>query len=339
MNIIKYIFKGAVFGIANIIPGVSGGTMALVLGFYERLITAINHISLTTIKIFFNVLRFKKRYIDEFKSELIKIDALFLSTIAIGALTAIVALARLMTYLLIDWHDPTYGFFFGLVLLSTIAPYRLIKKKSLSVFISGIIAIVTVVAVSNAVTGDDLIEKEQKKYEIRMKSQNSGDSSGETEKTNRSASRFVVLFLMGAVSVSAMILPGVSGSFLLLLMGGYFEILQALSNRDLPVIAVFALGCVVGIMVFTRLLTYLLKNWHDQTMASLLGLVIGSLWIIWPFKTSVVVGNETIYLSNCLPDAFGMIEIWTLMAALTGMIIILLFTWYENKGRKIEGQG
>ncbi len=339
MDIIKCFFKGAVFGVANIIPGVSGGTMALVLGFYERLITAINHISLSTVKIFFNVFRFKTYYFDEFKSELKKIDALFLSIIALGALSAIVALARLMTTLLIDWHDPTYGFFFGLVLLSTIEPYRLIKKKSLSVLIAGIIAVMTVVAVSNAVTGDDLIEKEQKKYEIRMKNQNSGGSTGETERTNRSAPRFVLLFLMGAASVSAMILPGVSGSFLLLLMGGYFEILQAISDRDFPVIGVFSLGCFIGIMVFTRLLTYLLKNWHDQTMASLLGLVIGSLWIIWPFKTTVVVGNEIIYLNNRLPEAFGIVESWTLMTALAGMTIIFLFTWYENKGRKVEGQG
>ena len=112
MTILKNLFNGAIIGVANIIPGVSGGTMALILGFYERLISAINSISLKTIIIFLKLFSFKKESIDEFKDEFKRIDANFLITIGAGAILTIIALAKLMPVLLSDYHDPTYGFFF-----------------------------------------------------------------------------------------------------------------------------------------------------------------------------------------------------------------------------------
>ncbi|MCP4755850.1 MAG: DUF368 domain-containing protein [Proteobacteria bacterium] len=333
MNIIRDLLHGAIIGVANIIPGVSGGTMALVLGFYERLISAIHHISPSTIKACVGILRFNSRSFEELQAELKKIDAFFLLKIAVGAMVAIVALANLMTYLLESWHDPTYGFFFGLVLISAAAPFKLIKRKSVSVLIAGLVALGVVVGVSNAVSGDALIEKAQVKYEMKasQESTSTADTASQPKPRTLDAVRLLFLFLMGAVAISAMILPGVSGSFLLLLMGGYFEILKAITDRDIPVLLVFGLGCLIGIVVFTRFLNFLLERWHDQTMGALLGLVIGSLWAIWPFKTSAVVGGETIYLSNRWPDLLGSMELYTLLAALIGMVIVSFLLWMEGR--------
>jgi len=129
-NQIRDFINGAVIGIANIIPGVSGGTMALVLGIYERLITGINGISGSTVTIFMRALTFRKERLAELKSEFRKIKGPMLLRIMIGALAAIGASAKLLSYLLETQHDPTYAFFFGLVLFSAYTPYSLIKKKS-----------------------------------------------------------------------------------------------------------------------------------------------------------------------------------------------------------------
>ena len=130
-QLIRDLLKGVIIGVANIIPGVSGGTMALVLGIYGRMIGALNSISFSTVKNILGILRFNKTGLDNFKYELKRIDAFFLMRISAGALIAVVVLARLMMYLLVNWHDPTYGFFFGLVIASAIVPFKLIQKKNL----------------------------------------------------------------------------------------------------------------------------------------------------------------------------------------------------------------
>ena len=128
-----------------------------------------------------------------------------------------------------------------------------------------------------------------------------------------------------------MILPGISGSFVLLLMGGYFDILRAIAAMNIPVLAVFAFGCLVGILAFTRLLNFLLRRYYDPTLGFLLGLVIGSLWVIWPFKHAVRVGAETVYLSHKLPDALGGNEIATAAAFLAGAVIVVVMIVIERR--------
>ncbi len=130
-----------------------------------------------------------------------------------------------------------------------------------------------------------------------------------------------------------MILPGISGSFILLLMGAYFELLKAITYRDFLLLLVFALGCIIGILLFTRFLNLLLKKWHDQTMYFLLGLVIGSLWAIWPFKSSITIGKEKIYFTNQLPYSWGGSEMLTIGSMVLGGTIVALFIWLENKQR------
>ncbi len=327
LEYIKHFFQGVVIGVANIIPGVSGGTMALVLGIYERLIGALHAISARTAVAALGLLRFKPGCWREFALELRRIDAVFLVLLGAGAMTAIVALANLMTYLLRVHHDPTYGFFLGLVAVSAWVPYQLIRKKNLACLLIGLVAVIGVAALSQSMGGEALLKKEQTRHAIQLDQ----DQGGQAAAGSQSPARLLFLFAAGALAISAMILPGISGSFLLLLMGTYFEILKAIVYRDLVVLAVFALGCVTGLLAFTRLLDLLLKKWHDLTMAFLLGLVLGSLWAIWPFRESVQVGEKTVYLGNQWPAAFGANEALTLLAALLGGTLVAIFIWYEAR--------
>lgn len=318
MNFIYDFFSGAVIGIANIIPGVSGGTMALVLGIYEKLITSIGNISMGTVKSVLKAMTLKKSSIDEFKNEMDKINALFLIVILSGAVIAIVSLAKAMSFFLDKFHDPTYGFFFGLVLLSVLSPYKLIKNKNIRSYVIILISVSIVVLISNYITDSDkLIEKAIVK---------GGGHSKVFGSLNIS-----YIILLGAVAISAMILPGVSGSFLLLLLGGYFPLLKALSNWDFLFLLPFIAGCVIGLFLFTKILNFLLKKFHDGTMSFLVGLVFGSLWMIWPFKRIEMVNNEAVYLNNIFPHSINMNEIFTFFTFITGLIIVYLLFLIENK--------
>ena len=334
MSLFKELFHGAVFGIANIIPGVSGGTMALVLGFYERLIAAIRNISPTTLLVFVGLLRFRRESLDSWSAEMKRIDAFFLVRLGIGALTAIVALAKVMTLLILEWHDPTYGFFFGLVLVSVVSPYRLIAKKSLPVLAAVLIGAVSAWGIADFASGEASIKKAQMKQDVMLSKKVQSDktpSFANTVESNRNPLFYLRFFFMGAIAISGMILPGISGSFLLLLMGGYFEILHAIVNRNLPLLGAFAFGCLVGVLLFTRVLNYLLTTFRDATLGTLLGLVLGSLWAVWPFKHAMQVGEKTVYLHNRLPASLGWNEWTTIVSALVGMAIICLFIGLEKK--------
>jgi putative membrane protein len=347
MNTVKDLFHGAIIGIANIIPGVSGGTLALVLGIYEKLIQSIHNISIETVKSSFKLFTFKKDAFLNFKVEMQRINGAFLLKITIGAFSAIALLAKLMTFLLKHQHDPTYGFFFGLVLVSVIAPYKMIKKKDFSVFLSALIAIVCVFSLSQLVSGDKLLEKAKTKYEMELNKSNF-ETSGQIENSQNNFIYYLYIFFLGSITISAMILPGVSGSFLLLLLGGYFDILKAISNtmnaivtfnKDVllssgSVLLVFTFGCLFGVILFSRFLNFLLLRWHDLTMSFLVGLVLGSLWMIWPFKTTARVGPETVYLSNKIPQTFGTSELFTLLSLVAGMIIVYAMLWYESRNDK-----
>jgi len=159
LRILKTSFDGAMIGVANIIPGVSGGTVALMLGIYERILQAIHNVSPTTLKACFGLLtgrvEARKRFLDEMK----RIDAAFLVTLALGALLAIFLSAELITFLLDKHHDPTYGFFFGLVLFSALTPLSLIKNKNLLCVVMVILGAIAVILTANAVSGDTPVTK------------------------------------------------------------------------------------------------------------------------------------------------------------------------------------
>lgn len=337
-EIVVNLLRGTAIGLANIIPGVSGGTMALILGIYQRLITAIGNLGPRTAKAPFLGWR-------AFVEELKRVDALFLAVLAVGALGIIVAVARIMPYLLDQQHDPTYGFFFGLVLVSVLVPYRMIKRKGIGVVLCCIAAIALVVGSTLAMSGEKRLASEQKKAAIKAAAAAKMDGDpGKDEKAKEMAKRkdlvprdagtMFFFFVAGAVAISAMILPGISGSFMLLLLGVYFDVLRCVNNRQWVLLGIFALGCGVGLLLFTRLLKYLLERYHDLTMAFLLGLVIGSLWAIWPFKSFGMAGDKRVDMANILPASFGSNEALTLAAVVAGGAIVAVFIWIESRQSK-----
>jgi putative membrane protein len=338
MQLIVNLLRGVAIGLANIIPGVSGGTMALILGIYQRLIDAIGNLGPATLT---SVFKGRAAFVEEMK----RVDAVFLGSLALGAVGVIVAVARLMTYLLQEQHDPTYGFFFGLVLASVLVPYRMIKRKNAWAVISCLLAIAAVVGLTMAMSGEQALESARRKAGLeaaKVEAQAAASDSGAAEtaararapRVPRDGKTMLLFFVAGVVAISAMILPGISGSFMLLLMGVYFDVLACINNRQLVLLGILALGCLVGLVAFTRLLKYLLANFHDVTMAFLLGLVIGSLYAIWPFKRFEMVGDKRVDLDHILPASLGSNELLTLGGALFGMAIVAAFIWIEIRQQR-----
>ena len=141
----------------------------------------------------------------------------------------------------------------------------------------------------------------------------------------------IYLFILGAIVIFVMILSGISGSFVLLLMGAYFEILKAIAEFNLIILMVFSLGCLIGIILFTKLLNFLLNKFYDITMGFLTGLVLGSLWVIWPFKTQTQIGDEIIYLNNIIPSTITANEIITCLSFISGCAIVIIMIFLAPK--------
>ncbi len=254
------VFNGFLIGIANLIPGVSGGTFALVLGLYDRLILATTNINADTIQITLRFLRSPHNRVCRvnFAEELRRIDAYFLVSIFLGVSLAILGGAQVIQYLLASHPAPTLALFIGLIIPSLSVPWKMMKDRSLSVLLwmlPGIaLAILPVLLIS--------------------------DRSGSDHP--------VAGFLTGSVAISAMILPGVSGSYIMLVLGEYQIVLSKLANlleiSSLLFLGAFSLGCLFGLLAFTRLIRYLLEHKKSSTMSFLIGLILGSFFILWPFK-------------------------------------------------------
>lgn len=236
--------KGFFMGAANVVPGVSGGTIALITGIYSRIIQALNAVlSWDTWKELFhgNLKEFWK-----------KIDGWFLLALGIGMVLSVFTLAKLLEYCLAAYPVATWAFFFGLILASAFLMLKALKGwKGADVLflLAGIALGLLVCTLTPSQTPDNLF----------------------------------FIFLCGAIAICTMILPGISGSFILVVMGKYDYMMGAVSNLDWPVLAVFALGCLAGILAFAKLLHWLLARWERQTMLVLTGFVLGSLVKVWPW--------------------------------------------------------
>lgn len=323
------ILKGMLLGIANIIPGVSGGTIALILGLYSRIIETLNKIDINTIKSVINLILFKKDAFSEFKAEMKRIELTFLLLLGFGAIVAIASTSKLMVWLLKEQHEPTYAFFFGLILFSILIPLRFLKRKSWKEFLALFLAAIFTIGLSFGVNDqekiDSVIEKTKIKQEKLLKANSLNKKTSIISLEVPPISKLIFFFFAASIAISAMILPGISGSFIMLLFGVYFEILEAINNREIVIILVFAAGCGLGLLSFVRLLDYILKKWYNQTIAFLIGLMIGSLWALWPFKNSVIAANQTIYLGNTIPSIFAKTEIISALAFIIASAIILVF--------------
>ncbi len=347
MRYLILVLKGCCIGVANIIPGVSGGTMAVMLGIYERLIRALHHIGFSTARKLLAIFTLKKGAISKARTELHRIDFGFLIAITFGALLAVVASARLIIYLLNERHDPTYGFFLGLVLTSVIIPVKMLKHFTVKEVVSLLLAAVLTVGLTLSISGEKRLENEQRKHELSDKLrpgkevQLSGNAitgseastarpQGASKNANHAVGMLLYLFLCSAIAVSAMILPGISGSFIFLLLGVYFDVLAAVNNRDWIVIGFVALGGIVGLLAFTRLLNYVLERHHDVTVSFLIGLMLASLYGLWPFRSYAMVGGKRIDVTHILPQANMNLAI-TVLAFLIGCGVVLLFYRLEGK--------
>ena len=239
--------KGCAMGMADVVPGVSGGTIAFISGIYEELLGSIKSIDLEAIKLLFT---------GKFRALWEKINGKFLFSLIAGIGVAILTMARLMTYMLENHPIITWSFFFGLIIASALMVAREVNRWSaLSVvtMIVGIVLSYWITVVSPATTPND----------------------------------WWFVMLSGAIAICAMILPGISGAFILLLLGKYMFIMEAVTQLNIGVLVVFAIGAVVGIVSFSHVLSWLLAKWHDATVTMLMGFMIGSLNKVWPWKQTL----------------------------------------------------
>ena len=250
MKFSRYIIlalKGCAMGMADVVPGVSGGTIAFISGIYEELLDSIRSINASALKL---LLRFR---LAEFWRH---INGRFLLPVLLGIAVAIFSLARLMTYLLVNHPIGIWSFFFGLIVASALLVAKQIGRwdwRTVLAFVVGAVAAWWITVATPAETPND----------------------------------WWFVMLSGAIAICAMILPGISGAFILLLLGKYQYIMHAVGEFNIPVIVVFVIGAAAGIISFSHLLSWLLKHWHDVTVAVLMGFMVGSLNKVWPWKETV----------------------------------------------------
>jgi putative membrane protein len=240
---LKIFLTGMAMGAADVVPGVSGGTIAFIAGIYERLLNAIRSVRPELISVLMK---------DGIPAVWQKIDGTFLVVLLAGIGTSVLALARLITYLLATYPSAVWGFFFGLILASSIFLAREVRWNAViaAFFLAGV-GIALYIA---TIRPTDL------------------------EPTT------LIIFGSGAIAICAMILPGVSGSFLLLLMGMYATVLDAIKGFDFGFIAIFAAGCACGLLGFSHFLGYMLQHFRAQVLSVLTGFLAGSLLMVWPWQ-------------------------------------------------------
>lgn len=265
--------KGMAMGMAEVVPGVSGGTIAFITGIYEELIDTIKSVDVDFFKLFFT---------GKWKSAFAKVNGLFLVFLLCGMVLGIVISLFLVTYLLEHHGEALWGFFFGLIIASGIYIGRKVDNwniKTIGLLLIGIVVSYAITVVTPA---------------------------GGTES-------LPFVFLSGTVAISALILPGISGSFILLLLGMYGVIiphvkslLSSPNSQSLLIAIVFGLGCLVGLALFSRVLSYAFKRYKDATLALLTGFMIGSLNKIWPWRNpSSWLDKETYTSYNATSSSFA----------------------------------
>lgn len=306
-RIIDYIMvavKGACMGSADVIPGVSGGTIAFITGIYDDLLGSINAIDATAVKLFFT---------GKFKEFWKHINGSFLVSLFCGILISVLTLAGLMQYLLEHHPIQTWAFFFGLIVASSIFILRGIEGwnlKAVLFLIFGVFLGVTICTLSPTTTPDALW----------------------------------FIFLSGAIAICAMILPGISGSFILLILGKYQYIMGAISGltsgqavgESIVVLGVFAVGAVCGILAFSRFLHWLLGRFHKETLITLAGFIIGSLVKVWPWSDKAAIVRAQFPDAASVAEASLQIDMQVGSAILFAVIGFSLVTGIELVGKMLS---
>ena len=311
--------KGACMGAADVIPGVSGGTIAFIMGIYDEFVGSIASIDAKAVKMFFR---------GRFRDFWTHINGNFLLSLIIGIGVSFIALAGLMKMLLKDYPIQTWAFFFGLIVASSIFILKGIsdwKVRDGAILAMGVALGAVVCTLSPTTTPDDLW----------------------------------FIFLSGALAICAMILPGISGSFILLILGKYQYIMERITeltagvnfSQNLLILAVFMAGAVTGILGFSKFLRWLLARWNKQTLLVLAGFIIGSLVKVWPWSnTDAIIRSQnpkiaTLFPEGALPEAIsnplaygGTTDPQVISAIIFAIIGFLLVIGIELAGKKKAGK-
>ena len=264
-------FKGLAMGAADVVPGVSGGTIAFISGIYEELITSINNINLDLFK------TLKK---DGIKAAWTQLNGNFLLALMLGIGISILSLAKLIKSLLETEPVLLWAFFFGLVIASILFIGKQIENWNLKTILGFTLGAIVAYYITTLPGGDE------------------------------SMTSAWFMFLAGALAICAMILPGISGAFILVLLGAYQPVLTAIDNKDFQTIAIFAVGAIVGLLSFSKFLKWLFNNYKNLTLAVLTGFILGSLNKIRPWKEVLTTrldshGKEVPFLEkSILPNTF-----------------------------------
>lgn len=375
---------GVCIGTANIIPGVSGGTFLLIFGIYGRVFAILNRINKSFVFSFVALLFHVVKNVGRNGSTreviifLKESDLLFLLKLMMGAVIAIVALSNLMKYLLVHQFVYTYSLFFGLILVSIIIPIKLMNSFKGTVGFWVLLGLAVTLFVSGSVNPYDKVKFKSDHLE---RAYQQPDTPSNIEENTKSVSRavnpgqlienkagkirktgwlafvgkytieeYVYAIVCGAVSISAMVLPGISGSLVLILMGAYFDIISAISALKsghldtLAFLCCFGVGIVVGVLLFARLISFVLDRYYNATMAFLIGLMAGSLHALWPFKrvmtmarqyvkqddTILIIENSKVYTNlNILPSD-GHTLLFSLAFFLVGCAVMVAFIRAES---------
>lgn len=275
-------------GAANVIPGVSGGTIALITGIFERLINAIKSFDTTALKLLFS---------GKFKELLNHVDFNFLVSVGLGVAVSILSIARLFDYLLENFPVYIGAFFFGLILASVFYVAKEVGRwhfAQIATFIVGAVVAISISVLAPASPNDS----------------------------------FLYLIVCGVVGACSMILPGLSGSFVLILMGNYqLVMIDAVNDLNFAVLLPVVIGAGIGLLAFSYVLSWVFKRFRSQTLSLLSGFILGSLLILWPWKNEItetfgdkvkVIGYDWFF-----PTQFNSELIWALVWALLGVVSIV----------------
>lgn len=294
-NIIYLFITGFFMGSADLVPGVSGGTIAFISGIYENLLSSIKNGFEITLPLLFKA---------KFKEAISSINWTLFIPLGLGVATAFLLLSRLIESLLKNQPIGTNAFFFGLVVASIVSVFPLIKKHSISTFFALIFGVISMFFITGIIP-------------------------------SRTPDTWWAYILSSMIAICAMILPGISGSFILLLLGKYNQVLEALNTFDILTLTYVIIGCVIGIGLFSKILTFVFNHYHDVTVALLTGVMIGSLRKIWPWREGLTFETnykgETITLTEraTLPDSMNSFIIAVVLACI-GFGIVIGFEYLQK---------
>ncbi len=305
------LIKGFGIGAANVIPGVSGGTIALITGIFERLIDAVKSFNMFTLKLILK---------GRFKEFVKHTDLFFLIAVFVGAGISIMSFAVLLEFLFDNYPVYVWSYFFGLIFASVFFVGKTIEnKKNVSVIISFIIGTSIAFLFSILTPGAE-------------------------------NSNFFFLILCGVVGIISMILPGLSGSFVLILMGNYRLVMSAITRFDLSILIPVGIGVVIGLPAFSQILSWIFKKFKDATLSVLTGFIFGSLGILWPWKNEIFLTKNGIIETNSkgeaiisgyerfLPDTITTEVLVAVALMLSGLLSIWLIERLSQKKEKIENR-